>query len=113
GGLGSPEGAREGPRPLSRTFVVWATAVVCGPVILVGAMRHATPLLLLLVLAVGCATGPRGGASDGKNFYFFAPAVADNDDVDPWYPKVVEWQGRLGPDKTEPPVGTRPSLPEA
>lgn len=76
-------------------------------------MRHATPLLLLLVLALGCATGPRGGASGGKHFYFFAPAVADNDDVDPWYPKVVEWQGRVAQDKPEPLMVTHRSLANA
>ena len=75
-------------------------------------MRYATPLLLVAI-ALGCATGPHGGSSGGKSFYFFAPAVSGNDDVDPWYPKVVEWQGRVAKDKPEPLMYTRRSLANA
>ncbi|HTY16855.1 MAG TPA: hypothetical protein VMH82_03915 [Myxococcota bacterium] len=76
-------------------------------------MRPATSTPLLLALALGCATGSHGGASAGKHYDFFAAPVANNDDVDPWYPKVVEWQGRAQKDKPEPLLVTHRSLANA
>jgi hypothetical protein len=49
-----------------------------------------------VMIAFGCASSaglrPPSGTAQ---FDFFATAIPDNDAVDPWYPKVVEWQGRM------------------
>jgi predicted transglutaminase-like cysteine proteinase len=52
--------------------------------------------LSALTLLAGCAT--TGGAThprDARHFDFFGAAVPNDDKTDPWYPKVVEWQGRM------------------
>jgi hypothetical protein len=57
----------------------------------------ALPIALALALvAAGCAT-TGGGKSrgGGRQFDFFGAAVPNDDHVDPWYPKVVDWQGRM------------------
>jgi hypothetical protein len=54
-------------------------------------------LAALVALSFGCASS--GGSSraprDATHFDFFAAAIPDDDKADPWYPKVVEWQGRM------------------
>jgi hypothetical protein len=50
-----------------------------------------------IAFATGCASssGPSSRPSAHPSFDFFAPATPNDDDRDPWYPKVVEWQGRM------------------
>jgi hypothetical protein len=55
-----------------------------------------TALLLVASAALGCASGggPSGPPGD-PGFDFFGAPNASDDDVDPWFPKVEEWQGRM------------------
>jgi hypothetical protein len=80
-------------------------------------MRFPAALLpaaaLATVVALGCASAPHGSAPAAGHFEFFGAAVPDNSDVDPWYPKVAEWQGRMRQDKPEPLMYTRRSLANA
>ena len=54
-------------------------------------------LAALIALSVGCASGgsSRAKSPNAKQFDFFAAAIPNDDKADPWYPKVVEWQGRM------------------
>lgn len=63
----------------------------------------------LLVFALGCATS--GGSSKAsrsdRTFEFFGAAIAGDDEADPWYPKVAEWQGRMQKEGTRLPASDR------
>jgi len=53
-------------------------------------------LAALIALSFGCASGGSSRAPrNAKHFDFFAAATPNDDKADPWYPKVVEWQGRM------------------
>jgi len=74
--------------------------------------RLAVPILILVSLAVlvsGCAgtSGPGSKPRGARSFDFFGPAVPNDDDVDPWYPKVAEWQGRMQREGTRLPGSER------
>jgi hypothetical protein len=49
---------------------------------------------LSLALATGCA-GTTASSPGVARFDFFGAPVPDDDDADPWFPKVAEWQGRM------------------
>jgi hypothetical protein len=49
----------------------------------------------LVALALGCASGGARAPQSARHFDFFGAATPDDDVADPWYPKVVEWQGRM------------------
>lgn len=49
----------------------------------------------LTALVIGCASSSAPSARTAPRFDFFRAAVPDDDVADPWYPKVVEWQGRM------------------
>jgi hypothetical protein len=51
--------------------------------------------LVALTLFAGCASTGSTHPRDARHFDFFGAAVPDDDKTDPWYPKVVEWQGRM------------------
>jgi predicted transglutaminase-like cysteine proteinase len=60
------------------------------------------------LVAAGCAsTGGGSKSASGRRFDFFGPAVANDDQTDPWYPKVVEWQGRMQQEGTRLPGSDR------
>lgn len=55
-----------------------------------------TLCVALLAVAIGCATsGGTRSSQKASRFDFFGAATPNDDAVDPWYPKVVEWQGRM------------------
>ena len=60
-------------------------------------VRHACGALgaALIAIAVGCASSGARAPQKSSHFDFFRAAVPNDDDADPWYPKVVEWQGRM------------------
>jgi len=64
--------------------------------------------LSALALLAGCATTGGGGshARDARRFDFFGTAHPDDDKADPWYPKVVEWQGRMQQEGNRLPAST-------
>ena len=49
----------------------------------------------LIALTVGCASTSAPTSRTSPRFDFFRAAVPNDDVADPWYPKVVEWQGRM------------------
>jgi len=49
----------------------------------------------LVALALGCASGGARAPQSARHFDFFGAATPGDDVADPWYPKVVEWQGRM------------------
>ena len=52
--------------------------------------------VLFVALALGCASGGGPSGPPGNpGFDFFGAPNASDDDVDPWFPKVEEWQGRM------------------
>jgi hypothetical protein len=55
----------------------------------------ATACAALVALAFGCAAGGARAPQHARHLDFFAAAKPDDDRADPWYPKVVEWQGRM------------------
>jgi predicted transglutaminase-like cysteine proteinase len=69
--------------------------------------RHLAWTVACVVLVAGLA----GCASISPphhepTFDFFAAAIPDNADADPWYPKVAEWQGRMREEGTRLPPTT-------
>ncbi len=54
-----------------------------------------TACAALVVLALACASGGARAPRHARHFDFFGAAKPDDDHADPWYPKVVEWQGRM------------------
>ena len=49
----------------------------------------------LVALSLGCASGAVKAPRNARHFDFFGAATPNDDKADPWYPKVVEWQGRM------------------
>jgi hypothetical protein len=65
-----------------------------------------TACAALVALALGCASGGARAPQHLRHFDFFGAAKPDDDQADPWYPKVVEWQGRMQSEgKRLPPTG--------
>jgi hypothetical protein len=60
-------------------------------------VRHACGALgaALIAIAVGCASSGARAPQKSPHFDFFRAAIPNDDGADPWYPKVVEWQGRM------------------
>jgi len=54
-----------------------------------------TACAAFVAIALGCASGGATGPRSARHFDFFGAATPNDDKVDPWYPKVVEWQGRM------------------
>lgn len=68
----------------------------------------APALVCLAAMLAGCAsTGTSAGRVSDRRFDFFTPAVPSDDDADPWYPKVEEWQGRMQQEGTRLPASDR------
>lgn len=58
--------------------------------------RLAVISLCAAALALGCASGGGPSGPPGNpGFDFFGAPNPSDDDVDPWFPKVEEWQGRM------------------
>jgi hypothetical protein len=55
----------------------------------------ATACATLVALSLGCASGAAKAPRNARHFDFFVAATPNDDKADPWYPKVVEWQGRM------------------
>lgn len=47
-----------------------------------------------ILLAFGCASSPSPGTTGLARFDFFSEANLGHEDLDPWHPKVEEWQSR-------------------
>lgn len=62
----------------------------------------------LVLIASGCAsTGGSVSSRSSRHFDFFGAAVPNDDQADPWYPKVAEWQGRMLEEGTRLPASSR------
>jgi hypothetical protein len=60
-------------------------------------LASSAALAALIALSFGCASSGGSSRASGKakHFDFFTAAIPNDDKADPWYPKVVEWQGRM------------------